>query len=70
VEQTGVVFREFHGSKPWFERWLDAWIDELPESVSPKGPDKDGFDAPVKGVAVVVFGKASGVSEKGQPAAR
>jgi hypothetical protein len=67
VKQMRVVFREFHGSKPWFERWFDAWIGELPESVSPKGPDKDGFDAPVMGVDVAVLGKASGVPEKGPP---
>ncbi len=57
VKQIGVFFREFHGNEPGFEECFDAWVGELPESVFPKGSDKDGFDAAVMGVYVVVVGK-------------
>ena len=64
VKQIGVVFGEVHGSEPWSERWLEGRVGKLPESILVKGSDKDGFDAAVMRVELVVLSKASGVPEK------
>jgi len=64
VEEESVIFREFHGREPGFERWLKARVGELGESVLPKGPDKDRFDATVMDVEVALLGKTPGMSEK------
>jgi hypothetical protein len=63
VKEKGVVFRELHGGEPWSERWLEGRVGELPESILAKGADKDGFDAAVMRVELVVLGKASGLPE-------
>lgn len=64
VQQIGVVFRQLHGGEPWSERCLEGRVGELPEGVLSKGSDKDGFDAAVMSVELVVLGEASGVPEK------